>query len=319
MECLVTLRPTFACCKKSKKSLRFYGLDKLDEPIGLSQPQSRINPGRNYKRGRARARVPAAENTTTCRHFSHVQTVVQVQSLYLSLGFLREFYEAEIFALRNGHFCDVSILSAGFPHVRLCGGRGYALDINRARCNLRHCVVWLLTLLHTEADAGAWVKNKHDRRALYTHFAYQLPPGSWCVGETPFHPNNRIQEIRDETKSGRKRVRKKHEWNTVSRRPWRGRRVVLPSVYKRVPGLATRSVRTLMVPLKAGTRCKNSNSNSCCFIGHGSTNKHAAPTLFPGAFCFGCATDGPNDPRNNSSFRGRSRGWTVMDQARRGK
>lgn len=57
---------------------------------------------------------------------------------HLSLAFFREFHEAEIFPLRNSHLRDVAVLGAGVTDVRFRGLGRDALDVDRARCKLRH-------------------------------------------------------------------------------------------------------------------------------------------------------------------------------------
>ena len=57
---------------------------------------------------------------------------------HLSLGFFRELHEAEIFSLRNSHLRDVAVLGAGVTDVRFRRLRRDALDVDRARCKLRH-------------------------------------------------------------------------------------------------------------------------------------------------------------------------------------
>ena len=62
---------------------------------------------------------------------------VRFQS-HLRLGFFRELHEAEIFSLRNSHLRDVAVVGAGLTDVRFRGLGRNALDVDRARCELRH-------------------------------------------------------------------------------------------------------------------------------------------------------------------------------------
>lgn len=61
-----------------------------------------------------------------------------VSITHLCLGFLRELDKAEIFSLRDRDLGDVAILGAGIPDVRFRRLGRDALDVDRARCELRH-------------------------------------------------------------------------------------------------------------------------------------------------------------------------------------